>query len=515
VKTALLGCERAPAPVYAHPEAPLGGLLAQVKKEDREAALLTAVALIVSYEQSGMVAEAGGEPSLSHAPPDDLPRCGPGAAAYLRRILGGEFPFLLPEFLSALSAAGKRIPEELLPDLLENARSDRNIRTVASNVIGRRGTWLSALNPEWSFVGAQIAPTDWETGSRAGRVALLRHLRQSGPEQAIALLQSTWASDAPEDRAAFIPELEHGLSARDEPFLEAALDDRRKEVRQTALELLMLLPQSALVERMWQRVAPLIRLQKSSGLGLKKLLGKHSLEIDLPQACDDAMQRDGVAPKPPQGVGEKAWWLEQMARAIPPTRWEAHLQLSPEQCIAALKSSEFSSVLLAAAAEAARRYKDARWARPLLDIAMDQAKDAGPIPAAGKPWTGILEVVAIMKDADRDTVIMKRLDHHGETADVSLGLNLLHLSPGPWSPALAKSLLNLLRYIIRQAAEGKQPQVWAGYLTELACRMPVSVADEAEQGWPEDAATKNFFKPVQTIIEILQFRSKMLKDISR
>src|SRR5262249_16912295 len=158
--------------------------------------------------------------------------------------------------------------------------------------------------------------------TRGGRVALLRQLRHSHPERAIALLQSTWPTDAPDDRVAFIAELEAGLSMQDEPFLEAALDDRRKDARRQAAELRMRLAESALVGGMGQRVGPRVRVEKTSGLKFKKLLGKRSLEIDLPDACDDAMQRDGIEAKPPQGVGEKSWWLQQMAGAVPPARWE-------------------------------------------------------------------------------------------------------------------------------------------------------------------------------------------------
>src|SRR5262249_20549984 len=156
-----------------------------------------------------------------------------------------QFLFLLPEFLAALQVAGKRVPDELIPDVLEAARKDSSLRAAIGDgdVVGRRGAWLAGLNPDWSFIGAQIAESDWETGTRGGRVALLRQLRHSHPERAIALLQSTWPTDAPDDRVAFIAELEAGLSMQDEPFLEAALDDRRKDVRRQAAELLMRLPE--------------------------------------------------------------------------------------------------------------------------------------------------------------------------------------------------------------------------------------------------------------------------------
>jgi hypothetical protein len=495
----------------------LANVLTQVKGENREATLLTSATVVATYERCGTVAEAAGELSLRVSPADELPRCGPGAASYLRRITAGQFPFLQAEFLAALQAAGKRVPEELLPDVLETARKDSSLRLAVAGAIGRRGEWLATLNPDWNFVATQIAPEDWETATRADRVGLLRRLRLSNPERAVALLRSTWSSDAPEDRAAFIAEMAHGLSPKDEPFLEAALDDRRKEVRQRACELLMRLPQSGLVERMWHRVAPLVRPAKSSGLNLKKLLGKQSLEIELPEACDEAMQRDGIEAKPPQGTGEKAWWLQQMVRAIPPVRWEGHLHLAPQQCVSAADASEFNTALVPALADAVQRHNDPRWARPVVEIAIVHARDTGLAPAAAAAWGRVLDAVATIDESGRDAVIAKQLDQRGEAGDCALGLRLLHSCPGPWSPLLAKKLLGLLRYVTQQMAAGKIQTYWAGLgdLSVLACRLPVSVAQEFHENWPQDAADQNFFRPIQTILEILQFRSKMLREIKQ
>jgi len=520
VKTAFLGSERSPNLGNKHQDELLAGLVAQVKAENREAALLSSAALVAVYERSGTVAESASESSLSACAADGAPRCGPGAAAYLRRILDGQFLFLLPEFVAAVQAAGKRVPEELLPNLLEAVKSSPTlapVRHTLATVMGHRGQWLVALNPEWSFIGVPITPEEWEVSTRADRVALLRQLRQANPEQAIALLEPTWKGDAPEDRVAFVSELEHGLSMKDEPFLENALDDRRKEVRQKAAELLMSLPESRLVERMWQRVAPLFHLRKPSGLRLKTFVGKPSLEVDLPDDCDDALQRDGVEPQPPQGTGKKAWWLQQMVRAIPPGRWESHLQLSPEKCVTAFQHTEFSKVLLTALLDAVRRHNDARWARPLVEIAIEGSKKSGYVPVAGTPWFGLLETVAVLVEADRDAIVSKQLDRQGKMAELAFAMKLLHSCPGPWSVTLAQSMLNLLRYMTGQMAEGKHPALWAGLgdLAALGRRMPLSMAEEAQLGWPEDAIGKPFFKPVQTIIDILQFRSKMHKEINR
>jgi hypothetical protein len=537
VKSAVLGSERSPAPALvaaAESESQLGNLLAQVKPANREAGLLSMASMVSTYERCGLLlkAEAGAGSPLELCEPDTLQRCSPTSISYLRRILGGEYLFLLPEFLGAMQSAGKRLPEELLPEVLDSLKqgfsnqgfssNHPQMRTAANTVIGRRGHWLARLNPEWSFIGAAIAPADWETSDRASRVDLLRRLRQdnANPEQARALVQSTWSTDTPEDRIAFIGEFKQGLSLEDQAFLEAALDDRRKEVRQQAAELLMTMSDSALVQRLWQRVAPRVRLQPASGLKLKKLLGKATIEVHLPDRWEDSMQHDAIEEKPPQGLGEKSWWLYQMVRAVPPERWESHLQLSPERCVAAFADSEFgSSALLPAIADSALRHRDARWAKPLVGIGIAGSKESPLIPAAGSALGKLLgTIVALEEDEpDRDAIIVKLLDQHGQAAEAFLGLRLLHSCPGPWSAGLARSLLKLLRSITRQMAAGKASPFWAGLgdLPTLGGRMPVSIADEAQEGWPDDATGKPFFKPIQNIIDIVQFRSKMLKEITR
>jgi hypothetical protein len=277
--------------------------------------------------------------------------------------------------------------------------------------------------------------------------------------------------------------------------------------------MLMRLPHSALVERQWRRISPLVRLKKASGI--TKLLVKPTMEIDLPDRWEDSMRHDGMEEKPPQGMGEKAWWLQQMARAVPPERWESHLQLSPEKCVAAFDDSEFNSALLPAIAESVIRHRNGRWAKPVVDIAIGRARDSGPVPTAAAPWSKLLETVVALNEHDRDATVIKLLDQHGQMAEAALGLKLLNFCPGPWSQDLARSCVKLLREITRQMAEAKQFPLWSvlGDTTVLGMRMPVSVAEEAQQGWPEDDANQAFLRPVRAIMDIVQFRRKMLKEI--
>ena len=77
---------------------------------------------------------------------------------------------------------------------------------------------------------------------------------------------SSWRAPGPpsprSDRARFLAALATGLTVDDDAFLEQALDDRRKEVREAALELLRRLPGSSLGRRMAERARAAVRVER-------------------------------------------------------------------------------------------------------------------------------------------------------------------------------------------------------------------------------------------------------------
>src|SRR5512139_368419 len=104
-------------------------------------------------------------------------------------------------------------------------------------------------------------PAVWETGTRGGRVAYLVRLRRADPAAARFALRQTWAKEPAPERTAFLATFEQGLSLEDEPFLESALDDRAKDVRALAADLLARLPGSAYARRMAERARACLRAE--------------------------------------------------------------------------------------------------------------------------------------------------------------------------------------------------------------------------------------------------------------
>jgi hypothetical protein len=369
VRAALLGTERQPAPADASTGDPaLDGAVAALAEGPAEARLLGTAALLDAWRRAGRRAGRTAAAAPEPAPEDEARICSPLAARVLREILAGAPAPLLAEWMTLARQAGVVPPHELLPELLRFGMRHADVHGAVAEGIGPRGRWLAAMNPAWGYAaGVAADPAEgWETGTAEERVRILRALRRPEPAAGLALVRSTWATDAPRDRAAFVEALADGLGMDDEPFLESVLDDRRKEVRTAAAGLLAALPGSRLVARATARLVPLLTLHAPDGLLARLRSGKARVDVELPAACDKAMQRDGIELKPPHGTGERTWWLQQMLASVPPSFWTAHWGMDAAAVLEAARAGEEGKTLVQGWTEAAIRARDAAWAQALL-----------------------------------------------------------------------------------------------------------------------------------------------------
>jgi len=99
---------------------------------------------------------------------------------------------------------------------------------------------------------------------------------------------------------------------RTRSIVDGALDDRHKQVREAALELLGRLPDSGYARRMVARARECVDLSGTGRIG-----------VTPPQECDRSMRRDGITTRPPTGTGERAWWLEEVLTRTPLSTWPA------------------------------------------------------------------------------------------------------------------------------------------------------------------------------------------------
>jgi len=456
VAAALVGTARRPPPAVPLPAVDVA--------DDPEAGALAGGAALGLYRQAGWRPPVDPGPLPPPSPAEDRPRCSPAAAERLDAILDGRFRPVLREWLALVAAAKQLVPPDRLPALLDLATAAPSVREAALAVIGHRGRWVAALNPPWAWAGAADG-TRWTTGSRAARRLLLARIRAEDPDAARALVESTWTTESGEDRAVFVGALASGLSMADEPFLEAALDDRRKEVRQAAAELLWRLPESRLARRMAARA--------------RALVGP-DLTITLPAEVDPAMVRDGVVAKPPAGTGARAWWLHQVIAATPLDVW-------PPQAV----DHEPPPLLRRAWAAAAVRQGNVPWARALL---------------ARGAWA---EEPALLSALPHDEAQRVATDLVRRVGLVPAVLDLLDHCPPPWGTDLSRAVVTRVAEAAHQPGRPRgDAATLRARLGDLGARLDpaVDVAGLADvaPGWVD---------VVGWFLDLLAFRAGMREEL--
>ncbi|GGO53605.1 DUF5691 domain-containing protein [Streptomyces lasiicapitis] len=517
VTAALLGTDRRTPPVTA-------------PGRDAPAALLDAAAVQTVRRRAGLrAAPAAGRPEpASQDPRPVVPAAArrrlatlladhTGTAGGGRRGTAPDLVELLPQWLAMANERGFAPPPELLPALLNAARGRTDLRPQALAFAGPRAQWLARLNPDWKFAlraapgrAAPPGPQEegaiqrrWQEGLFAERVALLASLRAHTPDTARELLSDTWATERAEDRLMFLDSLRTGLRPADEPFLEQALGDRSRNVRATAAELLSSLPDSALAARMADRAASCVALDRTAP--------SPALTVEAPHECDAGMERDGVAPKPPAGRGERSWWLGQLVEAAPLASWQGRLgDRSPADIVALPVADDWRAELHAAWCRAAVRQRDASWSRALLGPpASPDAAGPGAVSLAERA-----KLLTTLPATERAEWVAGFIDAHG----LSEAFQLLGVCAVPWAPALGRAVVDALN-IARDA--GSYPWSFSGVMgLAERCLDPAeavrlealtAVPDEPEDASP--GAGGYWSEAFQRLVSTLRLRAAMREEL--
>ncbi|WP_422927756.1 DUF5691 domain-containing protein [Singulisphaera sp. PoT] len=529
--SALIGVERRPAPTL-----PVTSALAASNFGDSQgpAQLLGLAAASTLYHQVGRKPGRDSSPAITPPPPDERPQCEGRQSQRLERILNGDHFQFLEECLGLLDASGLRLEGSTLPELLTKARQDSKLRRPLLKVIGNRGRWLASLNPDWAFAAVDSELTDfdatWQTGTRAERRQALRSARANDPAKGLVLVTSTWTKETADDRAAFVEALVVGLGMDDEQFLEAALDDKSKQVRKAAAELLTRLPESRLCARMIERAGPLLAFSEAPVKGRKPPTTARAVAVSPPSGCDKAMIRDGIEAKPPTGTGERSWWLEQVVASTPLETWCRTQDDTPERLVKGLveHKSEWNELLWRAWAAASTRSRNATWALALL---------ANPPEDDDTTFPLVEGLLSILPTTDRDTFLFDLL--RSSTADLGEkhpAFNLLQQCEGELEIGLAREVLHRVRrpvdeeldWLAREDDDGFQDRTRPSprsrrldyelypFITGLARMLPPSLIEEAEFGFPEVLPSGVYFcTAYREFLDALRFRHEMHEEFAR
>lgn len=369
---------------------------------------------------------------------------------------------LVVEWLRLADAAGQRVPWHLLPVLLDFAADRRRVAAALGDQLGERGRWLVGLNEAWSDLlhDADEPPVEaevdwveaWPTMSSAEAVTAFALGRRADAAAARELLEAQWSRVSARVRADAVRALGPGLSAADEPLLERALDDRATSVREAAAAMLDRLPASARAARMADRLRRLVRVRGT--------LVRH-LEVDVPEAPDEAAVRDGLT-APAKGVDPTPTsWLSQIVSAAPLSTWTDITGRSPSATLTMVRDADVLGWLT----EAVVDRRDAEWAVACVDHGipdhrllwlLPEERRAGLLTDWVSRRTGGRDLPDLLTRAPRPwpddlgRAVLTRIQ--GEKADRALGHAAAPLLPVALGPALAPEINAALSRLPEDAA---------------------------------------------------------------
>lgn len=487
---ALLGTERQAAPPAKGTA--LEGLLGEASS--REETLLNAAATASLYLKAGWQAPQSAHPLPEPSAPDKNAELTEAQAICFTAVMAqdGGHRDLMPELFRRMAQAKVRPPRGWVHRVIEEGRQNPDLCPDALQIMDERGRWAAQFLESGAWVTPSALPENlWDEGNLAERAAFLLELRSREPGRARGLLQESWAGEGHEAKAKLLETFETGLSLEDEDFLETCLDDKRKEVRQTAADLLNKLPGSKLVRRMTERVKPFLTYKPRGMLGLKK----PTLEITLPEKFEKGWARDGLEQKSvPYSMGEKAWWLGQMIGRVPPSVWGN----AGEVYKAADK--DWKNLVYEGLLEAIGRFRDGKAAGELIGV-LDLAN----------AW--LERLIPLLPPERIAALTLQQLKTSEPLIQGKPAVTLLGLLPEPWNEEIQAQVLARFRGSLE--AWSKATWYASNFLGSFALNVPLEMTERLEKlisqlpGPPAQNPDHPLFEAMNGFLAKLEFRRKM------
>ncbi|MES2921129.1 MAG: DUF5691 domain-containing protein [Verrucomicrobiota bacterium] len=348
IAAALLGSARMTA-LPPPPDPSLESTWQAIATENPAAAILQALALTRALHYSGTRSQVIGD-SESPCLPESRETLPGGAVDALMRLLNGEFPEALPEALRLALASGRVLPGRVLPELLTAATRNHALRPAIPLLVGERGLWIARRHRKFSWLleGAVVPDDAWDGSHPALRIAWLRQTRATDPSRAAAAISAQWPGEDASMRESILRVVAESPQPCDEAWLQAlALKDRRQDIRELAAAALSTLADAGFRSRAIARVRERVKIER-------RLL-KRVIAVKPPDSFDPAWEVDGIKEKPPQGTGEKAWWLRQMIALVPLEDWPEMLGVKESELFTLAIDPDWQEPLLLGWIDSARR----------------------------------------------------------------------------------------------------------------------------------------------------------------
>ena len=467
--------------------------------------LLTAAAIVRWQQKAGFLPNQVANPTRVPAFTSGKV-CSDQSAEFLQRILEQEDwrDRLLPELITAFRQKQLVFPPELLPELLQLASEDADIRPLLLSAFGPCTKWLASLHPNWKLLFSQPLLTNWDTANHTDRLRIFEDLYVSKPPKAIEQLNSDWPDETYRHKLDFLSIIEKTPLQLAEAFLEDVLDDKRKEVSQKAASILSLLPNSRLSERMYQRAQQFVGFKS-------RIAQKPKLAVQLPEETDPDMLRDGIHPARQWSKGGlKATRLLQILSKLSPDHWNELLQCVPSEGMAILARSEWSELLVDAIIQSTASFQDKEWTDSLLFFWINHHD---------KPrWyhLNVAPLFPVLDDALYSKMAQLSIRQAPSQIEEDIpATHLLKLEGFRWTDKLCFMCIKKLQeWVVNEHSRYWNTWPYQGILQNAAFSCSPSLFDYFYHKWPRRAhAWMKIEEEVEEFLEILRFRKEMLESL--
>lgn len=391
---------------------------------DVEENFLSLSSLVYQFRQAGALPSNFSAVTQAIADEETKPHSTAKATAVLKTILNEGHYSLLELWLKRCAEKGWCVEPEIIPQLFDIATERKDLTKLINEISGKRGEWLSTLNPRWNFFSAVPEETTlWETGTPAERKALLFSLRETKPEDAVELLKTTWATEGVNEKVSFLETLKINLSPADLVWLES-LNEKGQKVNRAIADLLKLIPSSAILQIYYGilKSAVNIRTEKAF-LGM---INKKSIEISESISFPESIFKTDIEKlSSDKNVSDSQYILVQLIASVPPSFWNDHLHESSEEIIQLLQKERNTAFYLPALAIAAVKFGDQGWIKNILDYGN------GDIIRVS-----IVSLIGALSGEDRDRYARKFIN--GQPSEL---IPLLVTNDREWSTDLATSII--------------------------------------------------------------------------
>ncbi len=367
VNTAMIGTDKKSISNTALPLAleDAAQIIFSNESSDKEDTFLQIASLAFGFRQAGLMPLKKEQVSIAVADAEEKPYCSKMALQVLKDILQEESMPLLHFWLQHCNNKEQVVLPDMVAGLMDIASTQKSLQSLIARCCGKRGEWLGRLNTSLQFAAAGAPEEIWQTGTPEQRRKLLKETRATDPAKAREWVQQVWPQEDAATKVSFLEILEDNIGPDDIAFLETMADDKSKKVKEAALGLLKQIPGSPIVLQYQQILEQAVFLKKEKAmLGLTT---KTTVQFNLPGSIDESVFKSGIEKlSNNKEFTDDGFIISQLMRSVPPSFWETHLQLKPEEIIPLFQKDATGKKMIPSLIIAISKFRDIRWAMAMM-----------------------------------------------------------------------------------------------------------------------------------------------------